>query len=133
MRPRTALRSLLGFNLRHRWLTPIVGLAVVASAYVPYGKIDKNFDTSSPELFVQVRYRVSEDLSLERKKQLVERVEAAIEPHREELMAESVYSFWNDRFALTRIYLAEGSANEENFALVRDRCRPSCRRFPASC
>ena len=38
-------------------------------------------------------------------------------------MARSIYSFWSDRWTLTRIYLEEGQANEENIAAVRSRLR----------
>ncbi len=114
---------LLKFNLRHRWLTPIIGLVVVGSAVYPFIKIDKNFDTSQSELFVQVRYDISEDMSLERKEELVYQVEAALEPHREEMKARSIYSFWSDRWTLTRVYLHEGQANEANIADVRETLR----------
>jgi HAE1 family hydrophobic/amphiphilic exporter-1 len=128
-RPRPRGRLMLGlengyarmlrFNLRHRWLTPVIAVAVVASAVYPFMKIDKNFDTTENELFVQVRYELSEEMSLERKEALVNRVEAALEPYREEMRARSIYSFWSDRYSMTRIYLHEGEANEENLAHVR--------------
>jgi HAE1 family hydrophobic/amphiphilic exporter-1 len=85
--------SLLTFNLRHRWVTPVTGLAMVASAIWPFMKIDKNFGANNNELFVQASYQFSEELSLERKEQVVTRVEQALEPHRAELMARSIYSF----------------------------------------
>jgi HAE1 family hydrophobic/amphiphilic exporter-1 len=109
----------LKFNLRHRWLTPIIGIAVVGSAVYPFIKIDKNFDTTESELFVQVRYDISEDMSLERKEEIVYQVERELEPYREEMKARSIYSFWSDRWTLTRVYLHEGQANEANIAGVR--------------
>jgi HAE1 family hydrophobic/amphiphilic exporter-1 len=114
---------LLRYNLRHRWLTPLIGLVIVVSAVYPFIKVDKNFDTSQTELFVQLNYNPSEEMSLQRKEELVNRVEAALEPHREELMARSIYSFWSDRWSMTRIYLHEGDANEANINKVRDRLR----------
>jgi HAE1 family hydrophobic/amphiphilic exporter-1 len=114
---------LLRFNLRHRWLTPIIGVVAVASAVYPFGKIDKNFDASQTELFVQANYDFSEELSLERKEAVVSAVEKQLEPHRSELMARSIYSFWSDRWAMTRIYLREGEAGEENLAQVRRKLR----------
>jgi HAE1 family hydrophobic/amphiphilic exporter-1 len=80
-----------------------------------------NFETSQPELYVQIRYIFSEELSLERKEETISRVEALLEPHRETLLAESIYSFWSDRYSLTRIYLKEGQANDENIGMVRQR------------
>jgi len=113
----------LRFMLHHRWLTPVIGLIVVASAVFPFMKVDKNFDANQSEMFVQVRYEFSEDPSLEMKEEYVNQVEAALEPYREEFKARSIYSFWSDRWTLTRVYLREGEANEDNIAAVRARLR----------
>ena len=114
---------LLTVVLRRRWLSPVIGLVVVASAVFPYQRVDMNFDTSQAELYVQVRYDFSEEMSLERKEEIISVVEGALEPHRQELMARSIYSFWSDRWSLTRVYLEEGEANEENITAVRVRLR----------
>lgn len=114
---------LLSLNLRRRWIAPVTGLIIVLSAVYPFQHVDMNFDTSSPELFIQLRYEYSEELSLERKEELVSYVESVLEPYRGEFMARSIYSFWSDRFSLTRIYLDEGKATEENFKMVRQRLR----------
>jgi HAE1 family hydrophobic/amphiphilic exporter-1 len=123
LRLETVYERVLRFNLKHRWLTPLIGIVVFACAYYPFTRIDKNFDSSRHELFVQIRYNISEEMSLEQKEQLVTRVEKTLEPHRKELMARSIYSFWSDRWTLTRIYLDEGKASEDNMALVRNRLR----------
>jgi HAE1 family hydrophobic/amphiphilic exporter-1 len=114
---------MLVFNLKHRWLAPVLMVGVLASAYFPFTKVEKNFDTNESELFVQVNYNPSESLSLDRKEQLVTQVEKTLEPHRAELMARSIYSFWSDDWSMTRIYLKEGEANEENIATVRAKLR----------
>jgi HAE1 family hydrophobic/amphiphilic exporter-1 len=62
-------------------------------------------------------------MSLEKKESAVTQVEQLLEPHREELMARSIYSFWSDRWTLTRIYLHEGQASQDNIAKVRRRLR----------
>jgi HAE1 family hydrophobic/amphiphilic exporter-1 len=82
-----------------------------------------NFDTEQTELYVQVRYQFSEEMSLERKEEIITRVEQLLEPHRQEMMARSIYSFWSDRWSLTRVYLEEGKANEENINAVRAQLR----------
>jgi HAE1 family hydrophobic/amphiphilic exporter-1 len=115
--------TLLRINLRHRWITPATGLVMIASAVWPFMKVDKNFGANNSELFVQANYTFSEELSLQRKEQVVTQVERWLEPHRNELMARSIYSFWGDQFAMTRIYLHEGEANAENIAKVRTRLR----------
>lgn len=115
--------KMLLFNLKHRWLTPLLLVGVLASAYFPFTKVDKNFDANQTELFVQVNYMISENLSLERKEQLVTRVEKALEPHRKDLMARSIYSFWSDQWVMTRVYLNEGEANEKNIGAARQALR----------
>jgi HAE1 family hydrophobic/amphiphilic exporter-1 len=114
---------MLLFNLRHRWLAPIVLVGSLASAYIPFTKVDKNFDTSESELFVQVNYDFSENMSLNRKEEYVTRLEKALEPHRDALMARSIYSFWSDGWTMTRVYLKEGEANQDNISMVRKRLR----------
>ncbi len=113
----------LAWNLRRRWVAVIVGLVVVASAFFPFKNVDMNFDPSQSELFVQVRYDIKDKINLEGREELVTAVEKALEPHRSDLMARSIYSFWSDRFTLTRIYLEEGKADEENIAHVRTQLR----------
>jgi len=114
---------LLGFTLRHRWLAPVIGIAIIASAVYPFIKIDKNFDVENAELYVQVRYEFSEEKSLEDKEAVVTEVEQLLEPYREQFRARSVYSFWSDRFVVTRIYLHEGEAKPENIVEARNLLR----------
>jgi len=116
-------QAVLAWNLRRRWVAVLVGLAVVGSALYPFKHVDMNFDSSRTELFVQIRYDIRDELNLQGREALVNRVEAALEGHRDELLARSIYSFWSDRFTLTRIYLKEGQANEENMNRVRARLR----------
>jgi HAE1 family hydrophobic/amphiphilic exporter-1 len=123
VRAETTYARMLGFTLRHRWLAPVTILVVLGSAYLPFTKVDKNFDTSESELFVQVNYDYSENMSLDRKEEMVNKLEGLLEPHRETLMARSIYSFWSDQWTMTRIYLKEGEANEENIAHVRKKLR----------
>ena len=113
----------LSFNLRHRWVTPLVGLAVIGSAVLPFQRIDKNFDVSKSEAFVQIRYRLSEELSLERKQMIVGRVEEVLLPRQEELHAKSIYSFWSDHWSMTRVYMKEGYAHEDAMAETRAKLR----------
>ncbi len=115
----------LGFHLRRRWIAPVVGLLVFGSIYWPFTHVDMNFDASETELFVQIGYKISENMSLERKEELVSQVETLLDQQREALGARSIYSFWNDRWAMTRIYLQEGQANPDHLAEVRAQLRQS--------
>ncbi len=109
---------LRGF-LRHRWITPLVGLAVVGGAYYSFNRIEFNFDENNAEMFVQVRYRFSEDLPLEGKQAVVTRVEQSLAPHKEEFNVDSIYSWWSDRFSLTRLYMKDGYTDEAHMNQVR--------------
>ncbi|MEQ8279224.1 MAG: efflux RND transporter permease subunit [Deltaproteobacteria bacterium] len=116
-------QRILEANLKHWWLTPIIGLAVFGSGYWPWTQVDMNFDAGQTDMFAQIHYQISEPLSLELKEKVVDQVEAALEPHYDELLARSVYSFWAPDIALTRVYLKEGEANEDSLKLVRERLR----------
>jgi HAE1 family hydrophobic/amphiphilic exporter-1 len=118
-----AYERVLAFNLQHRWITPVVLVVVIASAVYPYTHIDKSFDANESEVFVQLRYEFSEPLSLERMEQVVTMVENLLIPHQDELNAEHIYSFWADRFTLTRLYMKEGHANDLAMAATRRRLR----------
>ena len=115
--------QLLQFNLRYKWLTPILGIGILASAYYPFTRVDKNFSAEQTDMYAQIKIDFSEPLSLKLREDVVSQVERALEPHRESLMARSIYSFWNDDFALTRVYLQEGLSNEDNLNVVRGRIR----------
>ncbi|MFQ5600089.1 MAG: efflux RND transporter permease subunit, partial [Candidatus Krumholzibacteriia bacterium] len=113
----------LGFNLRRRWIAPLAGLVITASAVWPFVKIDKNFDTTESEMFVQLRYDFSEEPSLEKKEELVAFVESKLEPYRDEFKLRSVYSFWSDRYTLTRLYPHEQHSAEPDMRRIRRRLR----------
>jgi HAE1 family hydrophobic/amphiphilic exporter-1 len=118
-----AHERVLAFNLRHRWITPLIGLAVVASGVYPFLEVDKNFDANRSEVFISLRYEFSEPLSLARKEQAITMVEEILEPHRGEMSAKHVYSFWSDRWSMTRIYMDEGHSNDRSLALARAKLR----------
>ncbi len=123
-------RRLLGFTLRHRWIAPLVGLSLIGSAVYPFLSIDKSLEPKPAEMYVGIRYHFSEPLSLERKEELVTRVETALEPHKEELKIRSIYSFWSNRWTLTRAYMREGHTNEGQMNLVRARLKELVPRIP---
>jgi HAE1 family hydrophobic/amphiphilic exporter-1 len=122
---------LLGFNLRHRWLTPVIGTVVVAGSVYPFMKIDKNLGGSEAEMFVQVGYEFSENLSLQKKEAVITQVEHALEPYREDFKARSIYSFWSeDEWSLTRVYPREGETTPENMTAIRRKLREVLPKIP---
>lgn len=121
---------LLEVNLRRRWLTPLIAVVVFGSAAYPFSRVDKNFDVGQTDMYAQIRYSFSEPLSLARREEIVSEVERRLEPVRDELLTRAVYSFWNDEFAITRLYLREGDANEDNLTQVRHRLREHLPELP---
>jgi len=114
---------MMSFFLRHRWITPVIGFVVLASTWYPFSKVDKNFGSENPQMFVQMQVRFTEESTLAEKEALITRLEGIIEPHRDELLARNIYAFWSDRWSLMRIYLQEGEVNEPNLAHVRAKLR----------
>ncbi|MCB1050603.1 MAG: efflux RND transporter permease subunit [Acidobacteria bacterium] len=112
-------QTLLRYSLGHRWLAPTVGLLVIGSAYFPFSKIEKNFETNPSEMFVGLRYIFSENLSLSQKETYVNQVEAALIPYLADYQVDSYYSFWSDRFTTTRLYMKPGFTHEEHMNTVR--------------
>ncbi|MGH2569807.1 MAG: efflux RND transporter permease subunit, partial [bacterium] len=116
-------QAILAFTLDHKWIAPVAGLVVIGSAVWPFLKIDKNFETNPIEMFVGIRYHLSEPLSLERKEGLIDRVEDSLEPYKEELNVQSIYSFWSEDWMMTRLYMEDGYTNEEHMNRVRKKLR----------
>ncbi|MBI2566798.1 MAG: efflux RND transporter permease subunit [Candidatus Schekmanbacteria bacterium] len=108
-------------TLRHLWLAPLLGVAVLASAIYPFQHIEKNFETNQSEMFVGIQYNISEPLSLDEKEILVNAVETQLRPHQSELEVKSIYSFWSAGFTTTRLYMTDGHNNEAQMATVRSR------------
>lgn len=116
-------RASRGGRILRRTAALGLGTLLVASGYFAFANVDKNFDTEEAELFVQVRYDISESASLEKKRELVEMVEAELMQQKDVLKARSIYSYWSDRFTITRVYLHEGDATPENLAATRKTLR----------
>lgn len=111
--------SVLSFTLRHKWIGPVVGLSVIGSAIYPVMKVDKNMEASQAEMFVGIRYNIDEALSLDKKEALATQVENALDPYRDELHVRSIYSFFSDRWTMTRLYMTEGHTNEAAMNEIR--------------
>ena len=114
----------LDFTLNHRWLTLLVGILVLASIIIPYRSVDIILDTDETDLFVGMRYAFSEDLPFEKKQEIVRRVENVLAEHQERFNADSIYSYWSDRFTTTRLYFDNKYSHEKHLNMVRREIRP---------
>jgi len=121
--------GVLGASLRHKWVIPIVAFLVMGSVYWPFTQLEFNFQSSQSEQFVGMRYKFSEELPLEKKEFYVDEVESILEPHLEALHVDSIYSYWSDRWTLTRLYMEEGYTNESHMNVVRKKLPDLLPRF----
>ena len=115
--------KLLAINLRHRWLAFLVGIPVAIATWHPIQKIDFDFDRQKPQLYAQIGYRFSENVTLDYKEATVTKVEKMLMPLKEELNAKSVYSWFSDSFTMTRVYAKDGQATPEVLGAMRERLR----------
>ena len=58
---------------------------------------------------------------MQAREKMITKVENILEPHREELLAKNIYSYWSEHHTMTRIYLKDGMVNEANIEKVRNR------------
>ncbi len=126
----THYERLMKFNLKHRWLSIIVLLVMGGSMVFPFMKVDFNFDPDKPDLYAQIEYRFYDDMTLDAKEELVTKMEKLIDPLREELKIKSHYSWWSDRFTMTRVYLRDGEASPEQLDYLKKRLEKILPEFP---
>ncbi|MEZ5066299.1 MAG: efflux RND transporter permease subunit [bacterium] len=100
-------------------LVPLLGTLLIASAVWPIKHIEFNLEPSEVEMFVTVRYNLAQPMSLDKKEELVTRVEKSLQPHQEELHIGSLYSFWSEGWVMTRCYMADGYTSEVHMNEVR--------------
>ncbi len=116
-------QRVLEVSLRRRWLALIVGLPIALSAIFPFSRTNFDFDRQHPQLYAQVGYRFSENVTLDYKEEILSRVEKILDGHRDELLCKSIYSWWSDGHTMTRVYVEDTAATPEALAEVRDRLR----------
>ena len=114
---------LLDYNLRRRWLAPLLCVLITASAIWPYLHIDQNFSKERPVSYAQISYHFTEETTLEAKEDTISFVERALTPHKEALRAKAIYSWWSDGFTMSRVYLNDGLITQENIEILREAVR----------
>lgn len=111
---------LLKFNLRNRWLTPLILVTIGVSTYYPWSTVDMDFGHSRIASYAEVRYDYSESASMEKREELITEIEKILDPHREKLLCKNIYSYWSRHHTMTRVYLKDGMVNEANIEKVRN-------------
>lgn len=115
---RRAYGRLLEAALARRGRTLAITAAVLLSVVIPLRagfRFDVG-DTSQVERNASVFYRTEKALDYRLMEQLVDRVEAVLMEHEEELGFSDLYSYYRDGFAWTAVYPSAEDASEERIA-----------------
>jgi len=116
-------RTILGWTLRHRFVTLLGLLFLAGSAAIPIMRIEKSSSTREQPREIPVFYNSHGPASKEVMEAYVNRVEAWIYDNREALEFESVYSWYQGGHAQTRIYLPMENRTEEGAERLREQLR----------
>ncbi len=111
--------KILEFTLKHRWMAIVSGIGVLAATWYPVNEINFNFESAPTEMFVGIRVKVEGSASLEAKEDIIKEVEAALNPHLEDMNVKSLYAWWSENFSMLRLYMKQGYQNEEEMNKVR--------------
>ena len=98
----------LEWTLRHRWLTGLAAVLIVASVAIPLKQV--KFDTFPQEAGRQLllQYNVKEKYPLEQMKQAVDLIEEYLYANQEAFDIRSVYSFYEEGRAQSTLLLHDG-------------------------
>ena len=116
-----AYRRLLRWTMRHRAVTLVLLFTLAATAVIPFSLIEKSGGTRSQPQEVSVNYRSQGPASKEAMLGHVNRVEEWIFSHREDLEFDKVYSYYQDGFAVTRVYLPLGNRSEDGARILEEK------------
>jgi len=119
----SSYQSVLGFTLKHRWISVVVGLGLLASTIYPVKNMNFNFDAAPTEMFVGLIVEFSEAISLSEKEKIITQIEKKLEPYKEKFNVQSIYSWWSENYSIVRLYMKEGFQNEEAMNAVRKELR----------
>ncbi|MGD8375109.1 MAG: efflux RND transporter permease subunit [Acidobacteriota bacterium] len=110
---------LLRWTLRHR-LATLAGLLLLASsAVIPFSLLEKSDETREQAQEVSIYYQPQGSASKEAMEGHVNRIEDWLYTNRDALDFENVYSFFEDRWAVTRVYLPLERRGEEGAEALR--------------
>jgi HAE1 family hydrophobic/amphiphilic exporter-1 len=115
-----AYRAMLGWTLRHRFLTLLGMLLLGSSAAVPIGLIEKSGEPKLQQREASIFYQVHDPATKDVLEGYVDQVEGWLESRREELGYESLYSWYSEtEGCMTRVYLPREKATEDAIARLR--------------
>jgi HAE1 family hydrophobic/amphiphilic exporter-1 len=118
-------RALLGWTLRHRFLTLAVLIGLAGSAGVPIALIEKSGEPKMQRREVLIFYEVADASTVEVLEGHVNTVEDWLDANRDELGIDDIYSWFSEdnNTAQTRVYLPPGRNTESEFKRLEDRLK----------
>jgi HAE1 family hydrophobic/amphiphilic exporter-1 len=115
-----AYRRRLAWTLEHRFATLILLFALAGTVAIPYSETEINGETTEQQLFLQINYQVHDPAAKETLEGYVNRVEAWLDAHRDDLGYESMYSWYSEtQGCMTRLYLPEEQTTKDGLARLR--------------
>ena len=111
-------------SIRHPWITGVpialgVLLVTVGVAKVGDLKPDPFSERGSRHEFLQIEYEFKDNFNYRVTRQYVDKVQATLEPLREQLQLKDIYSFYADNEAGTRLYFKQGILSEKDLDRLR--------------
>jgi HAE1 family hydrophobic/amphiphilic exporter-1 len=115
-------RALLGWTLRHRFVTLTALLVLAGSAAVPIAMIEKTGEPRIQQREVLLFYEVADSSTMEVLEGHVNTVEDWLEANRAELGIDDIYSWFSEEnnTAQTRVYLPAGKNTEKAYKRLEE-------------
>jgi HAE1 family hydrophobic/amphiphilic exporter-1 len=118
-------RGLLGWTLKHRFVTLTALLLLASSAAIPITMIEKDDEPKIQQREVLIFYEVADSSTVEVLEGHVNTVEDWLEANREELGIDDIYSWFSEEnnSAQTRVYLPKGRNTESEFKQLEEKLK----------
>jgi len=115
----------LDWTFRH-WVLTFASMVIVfiVTMAVPFQKIDKNFDSGNRTRSIRIGYNFLDNFNHELiEKEHINKVEDYIFSHKEEFEVRSVYSWYSNNRAQTRIYLTSDDFSDKFIRELQNKIR----------
>ncbi len=124
-------QKLLGWTLRHRFLTLVLFLTVASSSVLPLRALEITGDTSDQQYSVQINFRVHDPATVEVLEGHIDQVEAWLDERKEDLGFDSMYSWYSEnRGVMIRLYLPREEATKHALAAMRGKLQGNLPEIP---
>ncbi len=97
----------LDWSLRHRGFSVALVFGLLFSVAIPMALVDKDMFPDEDQRRLRVFYNLHANYTLERVEEAVDEIEAYLFAHKDEFEIETVYSYYEGRYASSTLYLRE--------------------------